>query len=152
MVTDRRPLRPGKTSGVFISIGMRGEHGILQEFQCRARQQTSNNAASAARTWAGEEKQKVRYWWRPATGRKAASGSPLSIADVDPYSIEDARAVMAKREVQKKEKVPLFRNAAAGAVPWCDGKWYLRLSRSGAFILCQSQDSLNILTPKSAPA
>ena len=77
----------------------------------------------------GEEKQKGPILGDvPAAGWKAAAGALSSIADVDPYSIEDARAVMAKREVQKKEKVPLFEMRRQVQLTFdALGKWYLEL-------------------------
>lgn len=104
---------------------------ILQECpQCRARQKTSNKRCKCGANLDREKKNKrVRYWvtFRLPDGLQRRE-SLSSIADVDPYSIEDARAVMAKREVQKKEKVPLFEMRRQVQLTFdALGKWYLEL-------------------------
>jgi hypothetical protein len=72
---------------------------------------------------------KVRFWvaFRLPDGTQRQE-SLQNIADVDPYSIEDARAVDSKRQVQRKEKVPIFEMRPESKITFLKlAEWYLAL-------------------------
>ena len=104
---------------------------VLQECpQCRFRQKMANKRCKCGIDLEkAKRSKKVRYWvaFRLPDGtqrQEALSG----MADVDPYSLEDARAVNAKRQVQRKEKVPVFEMRPESKSTFKKlEEWYLKL-------------------------
>ena len=98
---------------------------VLQECpQCRLRQKTKNKRCKCgADLDKAKRSKKVRYWvaFRLPDGTQRQE-SLQSIADVDPYSIEDARAVDSKRQYEEDYSiVPLGRfstKTEGGNVPF----------------------------------
>ena len=103
---------------------------VLQECpQCRLRQKTKNKRCKCgADLDKAKRSKKVRYWvaFRLPDGTQRQE-SLQSIADVDPYSIEDAKAVNAKRQVQRKER-DVFNMLPAASLSFDElTQWYLDL-------------------------
>jgi integrase len=103
---------------------------ILQECpQCRLRQKTGNKQCKCgANLDKAKRSKKIRYWVAFRLPDGTQRQEPLSaIADVDPCSIEDARAVNAKRQVQRKER-DVFNMLPQASLTFNElAKWYLGL-------------------------
>lgn len=104
---------------------------VLQECpQCRQRQKIKNKRCKCgADLDKAKRSRKVRFWvaFRLPDGTQRQE-SLQNIADVDPYSIEDARAVDSKRQVQRKEKVPIFEMRPESKITFLKlAEWYLAL-------------------------
>jgi integrase len=103
---------------------------VLQECpQCRMRQKTGNKRCRCgADLDKAKKSKKVRYWvaFRLPDGTQRQE-SLQNIADVDPYSIGDARAVNSKRQVQRKER-DVFNMLPAASLSFDElTRWYLDL-------------------------
>jgi integrase len=103
---------------------------VLQECpQCRLRQKTKNKRCKCgADLEKAKRSRKVRFWvaFRLPDGKQRQE-SLKNIADVDPYSIEDARAVDGKRKVQRKER-DVFNMQPAASLSFDKlAEWYFGL-------------------------
>lgn len=75
---------------------------------CRRKQATKNKVCKCGESLDKAKKsRKVRYWitYR-LPGGKQRKEAVASFADLNPYSIEDARTAEAKRRVHKKKEAP----------------------------------------------